>query len=203
MENTYIIAFHYGRGGDFNNGGHINRIEIGRTRYDIVVREGVFLKTDEEGRVLPDEEWIYKDDGGSVVLRGREEIEADTGWLDFDGEYDKYHVCDVLDASEEELDALYNMYLNDDILPSKDPYGEISDYVVEQQGLTRITDEIRFYNCNAEIPTSKGVKSLIWDGCETDEDVVEAWEAFCEEHRIDPKSYEKYHGDFDYMCFFN
>ena len=57
---------------------------------------------------LPDSEWRLEDGGGNVILSGRDEIESETGILDWDGEYDTDIVCYLTDCDERECQLIFD-----------------------------------------------------------------------------------------------
>lgn len=44
---------------------------------------------------LPENEWTMVDTGSNIILEGKSEIEAKTGVLDFDGDYDKAYTVSL------------------------------------------------------------------------------------------------------------
>ena len=105
-----IVRFHIGRGGRFNNAGHKTYVGIVDSLASCF-GESIIISEDENGNPLPDNEWQLIDRGGNVILSGRDDIESETGILDWDGVYDTDIVrylseCDddecqiILDASE-------------------------------------------------------------------------------------------------------
>ena len=103
------VRFHIGRGGRFHNAGHKTYVGTVNDLSDCF-GESFIISEDENGKTLPDSEWRLED-GGNVILSGRDEIESETGILDWDGEYDTDIVrhlseCDdheyqlILDAAE-------------------------------------------------------------------------------------------------------
>lgn len=104
------VRFHIGRGGHFNNAGHKTYIGTVNGLSDCF-GESSIIDMDDNGDKLPDNKWQLIDGGGNVILTGRDEIESETGILDWDGEYDtdivqKLSECDddeyqlILDAAE-------------------------------------------------------------------------------------------------------
>ena len=104
------VRFHIGRGGHFNNAGHKTYVGTVNELSDCF-GDSIVISEDENGKTLPDSEWKLVDSGSNVILSGRDEIESETGILDWDGEYDTDIVrhmseCDdyeyqlILDAAE-------------------------------------------------------------------------------------------------------
>ena len=105
------VRFHIGRGGRFHNAGHKTYVGTVNGLSDCFGESTMLISEDENGKPLPDSEWQLVDGGGNVILTGRDEIESETGILDWDGEYDTDIVrhlseCDgdeyqlILDAAE-------------------------------------------------------------------------------------------------------
>ena len=103
------VRFHIGRGGRFHNAGHKTYVGTVNGLSDCFGESTMIISEDENGKPLPDSEWQLVD--GGVILSGRDEIESETGILDWDGEYDTDIVrhlseCDdyeyqlILDAAE-------------------------------------------------------------------------------------------------------
>ena len=115
-----IVAFHIGRGGRFHNQGHksfmlhVNRLS------DCFTNDSFIMEENSEGDTLPDEEWLLCDNGGNVILKGRDNIESETGILDWDGEYDTDIIKYVSECDENELRLLILAYenkkLDDDVM---------------------------------------------------------------------------------------
>lgn len=64
------------------------------------IKNCLILSEDEDGKVLPDEEWELIDGGSNVILKGRENIESETGILDWDSQYDTDIVKYVSECDE-------------------------------------------------------------------------------------------------------
>lgn len=104
------VRFHVGRGGRFHNSGHKTYVGTVNSLSDCF-GDAFLISEDENGNTLPDSEWQLIDSGSNVILSGRDEIESETGILDWDGGYDTDIVrylseCDddeyqmILDAAE-------------------------------------------------------------------------------------------------------
>lgn len=162
---------------------------------DCISQDGTIISEDCDGNPLPDDDWQCLDSGDNVILRGRDEIEAETGIVDYDGEYDKYIIKDIEDCTDEEIECLYKEYEDGISLRSEE---EICDYVCERKGLHRIHN-IKFYKSNADVFISNDDPNsgcscihFSWDGFDNDEDVMNAWETFFEERDIDPVSRDEW-----------
>ena len=116
--NTIYVSFHIGRGGQFNNQGY--RTFTGEENFQELLSRCSdvcdIISTDEDGNQLPDEDWYVEDSGSNVILTGRENIEAMTGVLDFDGEYDTDYVTTTDDLSTAEEKLLIKAYEDDEYM---------------------------------------------------------------------------------------
>lgn len=188
-ESTCIVAFHIGRGGRFYNPGHKTFMQHISQLSDCFSDGCIISQEDEEGNPLPDEQWQLIDGGGNVILEGRDNIESDTGVLDWDGDYDTDVVKYLSECSESEIDIIYQAYLDDEYMDE-----ELKDYICTQKGMHRI-DKVKFYQCNAEIQCQDCTISYFWDGEEdvTEEEVAE-WMA---EQDIDPLSIKNHADSFE------
>ena len=184
----YIVAFNIGRGGRFHNPGHKTYNPYITKLSDCFGDNFFIFSEDEDGNPLPDEDWKLVDGGSNVILRGREYIESDTGVLDWDGEYDTDIVKYLSDCLDSEIDIIYQAYLNDEYMDD-----ELKDYVCSEKGLHRI-DNVKFYQCNAEVQCQDCVISYYWGGEDdvTEEEITE----WMKEHDIDPLSIEEHTDSF-------
>lgn len=104
-----LVHFHIGRGGRFYNSGHKTYVATVDSLSDCFGDADV-ISTDVEGNALPDKDWQLIDSGGNVRLEGREEIEAATGVLDWDGDYDTDIVRYISECSDEEYRLIIDAY---------------------------------------------------------------------------------------------
>ena len=120
---TYV-AFKVGRGGRFHNPGYISF--YGEMTFAELVKEqsnDLFLRDrDEHGRFC---KRILINCSGNVV--SEDDINGNTGCLDFDGDYDKYYVKDMQDMSQEERDAVRkeNSYISEELTHYIKSYNDI------------------------------------------------------------------------------
>ena len=101
------VRFHIGRGGRFHNAGHKTYVGTVNDLSDCF-GDSFIISEDENGKTLPDSEWRLMDGGGNVILSGRDEIESETGILDWDGEYDTDIVCYLTDCDERECQLIFD-----------------------------------------------------------------------------------------------
>ena len=101
------VRFHIGRGGHFNNAGFKTYVGTVNELSDCF-GDSIVISEDENGKTLPDSEWKLVDSGSNVILSGRDEIESETGILDWDGEYDTDIVCYLTDCDERECQLIFD-----------------------------------------------------------------------------------------------
>ena len=114
------VRFHIGRGGRFHNAGHKTYVGIVNDLSDCF-GDSIVISEDENGKPLPDSEWRLVDGGGNVILSGRDEIESDTGILDWDGEYDTDIVQKLSECNDDEYEMILDIaerggYVEKDVL---------------------------------------------------------------------------------------
>lgn len=105
------VRFHIGRGGQFHNAGHKTYVGTVNDLSDCF-GDSIVFSEDENGKPLPDSEWRLVDGGGNVILSGRDEIESETGILDWDGEYDTDIVRYLEDCDDDEYQLIIDAYNN-------------------------------------------------------------------------------------------
>jgi len=186
---TYIVAFHIGRGGRFHNPGHKSFMPHIKQLSDCFSESCIISQEDEEGNPLPDEQWQLIDGGGNVILEGRANIESTTGILDWDGAYDTDIVQYLSDCDDNEIDMIYQAYLDDEYMDD-----ELKDYVCTEKGLHRI-HRIEFFDTHAHVECQDGMIQYDWDGRhDVDEDEAAEW---MEAHDIDPLSIKEHADEFE------
>lgn len=103
------VRFHVGRGGHFHNAGHKTYVGTVDSLADCF-GDAFIISEDDNGKVLPDSEWQLVDDGGNVILLGREQIESSTGVLDWDGQYDTDVVMSLSERSDDEYQIIIDAF---------------------------------------------------------------------------------------------
>lgn len=93
---TIYLSFKVGRGGHFHNPGYVTFLGefdfqelISRCGDSLMLIDTTWDEETYEEVPLPENEWTMVDTGSNIILEGKDEIEAKTGVLDFDGDYDK------------------------------------------------------------------------------------------------------------------
>ena len=99
------VRFHIGRGGRFHNAGHKTYVGTVNELSDCF-GDSIVISEDENGKTLPDSEWKLVDSGSNVILSGHEEIESETGILDWDGEYDTDIVRKLSECDDDEYQLI-------------------------------------------------------------------------------------------------
>ena len=99
------VRFHIGRGGHFHNAGYKTYVGTVKGLSDCF-GDSFIISEDENGKPLPDSEWRLVDGGGNVILSGRDEIESETGILDWDGEYDTDIVRHLSECDDDEYQMI-------------------------------------------------------------------------------------------------
>ena len=163
------VRFHIGRGGHFNNAGHKTYVGTVNDLSDCF-GDSIVISEDENGHPLPDSEWQLVDGVGNVILTGRDEIESDTGILDWDGEYN----TDIVQKLSECDDDEYQMILDTE---ERGAYVEkdVLAYVCSALGKLMATN-IKVYPSNMEVFTQEDCVHLERDNfsvyTENEEDEV-------------------------------
>ena len=150
------VRFHIGRGGHFHNAGHKTYVGTVNDLSDCF-GDSIVFSEDENGKPLPDSEWRLVDGGGNVILTGRDEIESETGILDWDGEYDTDIVRHLSECDDDE----YKMILDTE---ERGAYVEkdVLAYVCSVLGKLMATN-IKVYPSNMEVFTQEGCTTLMLD----------------------------------------
>ena len=147
------VRFHIGRGGHFNNAGHKTYVGTVNELSDCF-GDSIVISEDENGKTLPDSEWQLVDSGSNVILSGRDEIESETGILDWDGEYDTDIVRKLSECDDDEYQL---------ILDTAERGGHVEEpvlaYACHELGKLLATN-IKVYPSNMEVFTQEGCVHL-------------------------------------------
>lgn len=148
------VRFHVGRGGQFHNAGHKTYVGTVNDLSDCF-GDSTIISEDENGKPLPDSKWQLVDGGGNVILSGRDEIESDTGVLDWDGEYDTDIVRHLSECDDDE----YQMILD---AAERGEYVEktVLAYACSALGKLLVTN-IKVYQSNMDVFTQEGFTTLM------------------------------------------
>lgn len=85
------------------------------------------------------------DTGSNVILQGRDEIEAEKGRLEWDTIYDTDYVETTDNLSDNELECLWNAYLNEEYMSD-----ELKDEICTLKGMKRV-HEVKRYPANLTV----------------------------------------------------
>ena len=147
------VRFHIGRGGQFNNAGHKTYVGTVNDLSDCF-GDSIVFSEDENGKPLPDSEWRLVDGGGNVILTGRDEIESETGILDWDGEYDTDIVRNLSECDDDE----YQLILD---AAERGEYVEKAVLAYACSALDKLmATSIKVYPSNMEVFTQEGCITL-------------------------------------------
>lgn len=108
------VRFHIGRAGRAGQLSFVNEDNF----QELLRQCELYAQTEEydpetdEYTPLPEEQWRYEDANGNILVEGRDAMEADTGRLVWDGEYDTDYVTTTDDLSAKELECLLAAYHN-------------------------------------------------------------------------------------------
>ena len=160
MKNTILdeaqnmkVRFHIGRGGHFHNAGYKTYVGIVNDLSDCF-GDSFIISEDENGKTLPDSEWRLVDGGGNVILSGRDEIESETGILDWDGEYDTDIVRHLSECDDDE----YQLILD---AAERGEYVEKVVLAYACSALDKLlATSIKVYPSNMEVFTQEGCITL-------------------------------------------
>ena len=160
------VRFHIGRGGQFNNAGHKTYVGTVNDLSDCF-GDSIVFSEDENGKPLPDSEWRLVDGGGNVILSGRNEIESETGIIDWDGEYDTDIVRHLSECDDDE----YQLILD---AAERGEYVEKAVLAYACSALDKLmATSIKVYPSNMEVFTQDGCITLQRDDfsvCTEDEE---------------------------------
>ena len=153
------VRFHIGRGGRFHNAGHKTYVGTVNDLSDCF-GDSFLISEDENGKTLPDSEWRLMDGGGNVILSGRDEIESETGVLDWDGEYDTDIVRHLSECDDDE----YQLILD---AAERVEYVEKTVLAYACSALDKLmATSIKVYPSNMEVFTQEGCTTLMRDNFE-------------------------------------
>lgn len=184
------VSFHIGRGGHFGNQGYLSFTgeedfqDLIRRCSDVCLIVDTAIDENDVEYELPKDKWHLDDLGSNVILEGRDKIEALTGILDWDGDYNTDYVTTTDDLSEKELDVLYKAYLDEEWMSE-----DLKDEICNQMGLKRVRN-IEVYQTSLELDTNCGSDVVDFDG-QQGEFTEDEWREDLEERDFDPLSIGK------------
>lgn len=161
-----FVRFHVGRGGRFYNPGHLSFFNEDNFQ-DLITEcinsgnlfdtKTVYNEETDTETELPENEWNYHDEGGRILVQGKEAMEAETGCLDWDGEYDTDYVKTTDELNDKEIECLWEEYCKDAWMSD-----ELKDAICTLKDKKRVHN-IKRYQTNLECFCQSGVE----DGCST------------------------------------
>jgi hypothetical protein len=193
MNEKIYVSFHIGRGGHFNNPGHLTF--HGEEDFQQLISRcsdvSMIINEDENGKPLPDEDWQLVDTGSNVILQGRDEIEAMTGRLEWDTIYDTDYVTTVDDLSESETELIWKAYCDEEYMSE-----ELKDAICTLKDKKRV-NSIKQYPSNLVCGIQQGTETIDVDqqyGLYTRDE----WKEDLEDRGFCPLSVEKILDHMDY-----
>lgn len=161
-----FVRFHVGHSGRFYNPGHLSFVNednfqdlISACKDDAKLFEvnSVYDEETDTEKDLPEEEWYLYDAGNKILVQGKEAMEAETGCLDWDGEYDTDYVKTTDELNDKEIECLWEEYCKDAWMSD-----ELKDAICTLKDKKRVHN-IKRYQTNLECFCQSGVE----DGCST------------------------------------
>ena len=148
---SIIVCFHVGRGGYHNNPGYKSFNPYVHSIQDLF-EDGFLNCEDEDGNELPDEEWTLTDQGGNIILEGRQEIESPVGILEWDTIYDTDIVKYIEDCTKEEIELIMEAYRYHEI--EDENLMELIDNSLKNHKPIKTLEELAdYYNVCREYPS--------------------------------------------------
>ena len=148
---SIIVCFHVGRGGYHNNPGYKSFNPYVHSIQDLF-EDGFVNCEDEDGNPLPDDEWTLTDQGGNIILEGRQEIESPVGVLYWDYDYDTDIVKYIEDCTDEEIKLIIEAYRNQEI-EDEDLIELIDNSIRNHKPIKTLEELADYYNVCREYPS--------------------------------------------------
>lgn len=185
-ETPVFVSFHIGRGGSFNNAGHLSF--HGEEDFQQLIKRCsdscMIISEDEKGNTLPDDKWQLVDTGSNVILQGRDEIEGNTGRLEWDTIYDTDYVTTTDNLSELETELIWRDYLNEKYMSD-----DLKDIICTLKGKIR-AHEIKRYPTNLTVYDQNSSTNINIDG-QVGEFTREEWRDHLDDFCFDKLSIDK------------
>ena len=148
---SIIVCFHVGRGGYHNNPGYKSFNPYVHSIQDLF-EDGFLNCEDEDGNPLPDNEWTLTDQGGNIILEGRQEIESPVGVLEWDTIYDTDIVKYIEDCTDEEIKLIMKAYQNYEI-ENNDLIELIDNSISNHKPIKTLEELADYYNVCGDYPS--------------------------------------------------
>ena len=193
------LSFKVGRGGHFHNPGYVTFLGefdfqelINRCSDDLMLIDTTWDEETYEEVPLPESEWKMVDTGDNIILEGKSEIEAKTGVLDFDGDYDKAYTITLDEVwKDEEWEALRKAFKDD---WSKSMSTELRAAIIEHFDdlhETKTIKSIKRYPTTLEVCFTDGSSDEVDFDQTAGEFTQEHWADILEQRGYDEDSIEK------------
>ena len=193
------LSFKVGRGGQFNNPGHVTFIGefdfqelINRCSDDLMLIDTTWDEESYQEVPLSEDKWTMVDTGSNIILEGKSEIEAKTGVLDFDGDYDKAYTVTLGEVwKDEEWEALRKAFKDDwSKSMSAELRAAIIDHFDDLQE-TKTIESIKRYPTTLEVCFTDGSSDEVDFDQKAGEFTREYWADVLEQRGYDEDSVEK------------
>ena len=150
---TIIVCFHAGSYGYNNKPGYKTYCPFVKNLQEFLHYNNAFINfEDEEGNEFPDEEWTLTDQGGNIILEGREEIESPVGVLYWDYDYDTDIAKYIEDCTDEEIKLIMKAYRYHEI--EDEDLMELIDNSIRNHKPIKTMEELAdYYNVCREYPS--------------------------------------------------
>lgn len=196
---TIYLSFKVGRGGRFHNPGYVTFLGefdfqelINRCGDDLMLIDTTWDEETYEEVPLPESEWTMVDTGSNIILEGKDEIEAKTGVLDFDGDYDKAYTITLDEVRrDDDWNALRKAYEDD---WSKSMSEELSAAIIDHFDdlhETKTIESIKRYPTTLEVSFTDGSSDEVDFDQTAGEFTREYWVDTLEQRGYDESSIEK------------
>ena len=193
------LSFGVGRGGHFHNPGYVTFLGefdfqelINRCCDDLMLIDTTWDEQTYEEKPLPENEWTMVDTGSNIILEGKDEIEAKTGVLDFDGDYDKAYTVTLDEVwKDEEWEALRKAFENE---LSKSMSTELRTAIIDHFDdlqETKTIKSIKRYPTTLEVCFTDGSSDEVDFDQTAGEFTQEHWADILEQRGYDEDSIEK------------
>ena len=193
------LSFKVGRGGQFNNPGHVTFLGefdfqelINRCSDDLMLIDTTWDEESYQEVPLSEDKWTMVDTGSNIILEGKSEIEAKTGVLDFDGDYNKAYTVTLDEVwRDEEWEALRKAFKDD---WSKSMSTELRAAIIEHFDdlhETKTIKSIKRYPTTLEVCFTDGSSDEVDFDQTAGEFTQEHWADILEQRGYDEDSIEK------------
>lgn len=196
---TIYLSFKVGRGGRFHNPGYVTFLGefdfqelISRCGDSLMLIDTTWDEETYEEVPLPESEWKMVDTGDNIILEGKDEIEAKTGVLDFDGDYDKAYTVTLDEVwKDEEWEALRKAFKDD---WSESMSAELRSAIIDHFDdlhETKTIESIKRYPTTLEVSFTDGSSDEVDFDQKAGEFTREYWADVLEQRGYDEDSVEK------------